>query len=149
MECYDMARTINMTAAEITEKHARNLKASVPDIRRGVEAVTESPMEAAAASEDKYLAGVQRAVSQGTWKAGLLNVTLPEWKTATIEKGIGRIAAGIDAATSKQREFYGKLIPHIAAGQALVADMPTNTLEDSISKMAAFTRHMAEFKKTA
>lgn len=143
-----MAKRLRMNAAEITEKQSRRLKASIPDIKAGVLAVTDSPMEAAIAQEDKMLANLTESIVSGKWRRGLERVGLPFWKTQTAEKGTIRIAAGIDGAKAKQEKFYAELIPHIQAGQDLVADMPTMTLDEGIAKSAAFIRHMAEFKRS-
>ena len=40
-----------VTAEEYQEKHARRLKASVEDIRRGIERVSTNPCDLAAAKE--------------------------------------------------------------------------------------------------
>ena len=44
-----------LTPLEFQEKHARRLKASVEDVRKGIDRVTENPCELAAAKQDKML----------------------------------------------------------------------------------------------
>jgi len=136
-----------LTAAEYTEKHARRLKASVEDIRRGIERVTVNPCEKAAAKQDKMLANLTRAVSDGKWAAGLKRVTLDEWKRKARDIGVNRVAAGIDGAKDKVTAFAEDLLPHIDRQQAKIAAMPDVTLDDNINRMVAFTRGMAEFKR--
>ena len=138
---------MNITPQEYQEKHARNLKASIPDVRRGVERVTESPTEKAAAQADKYLLGIQEAVTSGKWQAGLRRVSLQEWKSKMIDKGIVRISTGIDAASAKVVSFASELLPFEANLQAQIETMPDMTLEDSIARATAWMRGMTAFRQ--
>jgi hypothetical protein len=136
---------ITITPEEFAEKHARRLKAAVEDIRAGVERVTESPTAKAAAKQDKMIARLQEAVSSGKWAARLKAVPLEDWKSKTIEKGLGRIAAGIDAAHDKQVKFAGQLLPYEQDLLGKLEKMPDLTLEDSINRATTWIRNMAKF----
>jgi len=138
---------VKITPQEYATKHARRLKASVEDIRTGVSRVTESPTAKAAAKEDKMLAGISEAVHSGKWRRGLLRVTLEEWKAKTLEKGIGRIAAGIDAAHDQQVDFATQLFAFENSLLGKIATMPDLTLEDSISRATEWIRGMATFER--
>lgn len=138
---------VKLTPAEFQEKHARRLVASVEDIRRGIDRVTESPMEKAIAKKEKMLTNLTAAVNDGRWERGLKRVSLEDWKTKTRDVGVGRIAAGIQAASSKVIAFAEELLPHIEAGQAKLANMPDITLEDNIARMSSFVRHMSNMKR--
>lgn len=137
-----------LTPAEATEKHARRLKASTEDMRRGIERVTESPTEKAAAKQDKMLANLTASVQSGKWAAGLKRVSLDEWKKKARDVGVNRVAAGIDAAKEKVQAFFEDLLPHIDRGQAVIAAMPDVTLDDNINRSVAFMRHMATMKRS-
>lgn len=136
-----------LTAVEFQEKHARRLKASVEDVRRGIERVTESPTDKAVAKQDKMLANLTRAVTDGKWAAGLKRVTLEEWKRKARDIGVNRIAAGIDGAKEKVVAFAEVLLPHIDRGVEKIKGMPDVTLDDNINRMVSFIRHMGEFKR--
>ena len=135
-------------ARAFQEKHARRLKASLPDVRSGVERVTESPTEKAALAQDKYLLGIQEAVTSGKWAAGLRRVSLSDWKDKMINKGINRISGGIDAAADKVVAFAQDLLPFEASLQAQIEGMPDMTLEDSIGRVTAWMRGMTEFRRS-
>jgi len=137
-----------LTSAEFQEKHARRLKASVEDVRSGIDRVTENPCEKAAAKQDKMLTNLTASVSSGKWAAGLKRVTLDEWKTKARDIGVNRIAAGIDGAKDKVVAFADQLLPHIDRGTAAIKSMPDTTLDDNINRMTTFARHMAGFKRT-
>ena len=136
-----------LTAAQATEKHNRRLKASIPDMQLGIENVTESPTAKAAAKQDKMLAEITRSIQSGKWAAGLKRVTLEDWKAAMLNKGVGRVAAGIDAAGPKVEAFFSELLPYIDAGKVKLDAMPDVTLEDSINRMTFMVRYMAKFTR--
>ena len=136
-----------LTAAEFQEKHARRLTASIDDVRKGIERVTENPCQKAAASKDKMLANLTAAVQSGKWASGLNRVSLDDWKTKARDVGVNRIAAGINAAKPKVIAFAEKLLPHIDAQSAKIKNMPSITLEDNIARMTTFVRGMASFKR--
>lgn len=135
-----------LNASDVTAKWARNMTASVPAIKAGVQAVTESPMTKAAAAADRYVAGVQRAAESGKWQEGLMSVSLDEWKRLTAEKGAGRIAAGVSAATPKMESFMRQLLPFTAQVSRDIQAMPKGTLEDSIARSTETIRKMAQFR---
>jgi len=136
-----------LTAKEVTEKHARRLKGAVEDMRTGVERVTESPTAKAAKAADKMKARIVASIDNGKWAAGLNRVSLDEWKSKMLTKGVNRVAQGIDEASGKVEAFYADLLPHIDRGKEKIAKMNDVTLEDSINRMTTFIRHMSSFKR--
>ena len=142
-----MAKTIKITPEEFQEKHARRLKGALQDISTGIDRVTEAPTAKAAAKEQKMVANLNSAVQSGKWRNGLNRVSLEQWKTAAKQKGINRIAAGIDGAKDKVTAFAGQLLAHEATLQGQVQKMPDLTLEDSISRATAWIRGMNKFER--
>ena len=138
---------VKLTPSEFREKHARRLKGAVEDIRAGVERVTEAPGLKAAAKADKWHAAMSSQDTKDKWRRRVASTTLEDWKEKMINKGVGRIAAGIDGASAKVEEFAEKLIAHQNAGLTTIEKMPDLTLEDSISRATAWIRHMSNFKR--
>ena len=136
------------TPARAAEKWVRNLSGATQEIRDGVQGVTVSPMDKAADQAEKYRARVNAAVDSGKYQARLRDVSLDEWKRATLEKGIGRIATGAAAAQDDVQDFFNQLFPFQERLQAQIDSMPDTTLEDSIARQAAWTRGMAEFQRS-
>jgi len=136
-----------LTSTEFQDKHARRLKAAVEDMRKGIDRVTESPTEKAANKQDKMLANLTAAVTNGKWSAGLKRVSLEEWKRKARDVGVNRVAAGIDAAKDKVVAFAEELLPYIDRQKAQLASMPDVTLDDNINRMNTFIRGMANFKR--
>ena len=136
-----------LTPAEFREKHARRLKAATEDMRKGIEAVTESPTAKAATKMDKLRTNLLKAIDSGKMAKRLKAVSLEEWKRKTVDVGIGRVAAGIDASAAKVEDFASQLLPHLDKLKTEIDHMPDVTLDDSINRMVAHTRGMAKFEK--
>lgn len=134
-----------LNAQEFREKHARNLKASQPDIRRGIERVTVAPGKAAAAKQEKMKANINASIDSGKWAKNVSKVSLSDWQTKAINKGIPRIATGIDAAAAKVEAFASRLLPAVDAAVNKIKTMPDLTLDDNIARMGAYAREMARF----
>lgn len=136
-----------LTPAEFREKHARRLKESIPDIRAGIARVTESPTAKAAGKVDKMRTNLLAALDSGKWANRLKAVSLEVWKSAAIDKGVNRIASGIDGAAAKVEDFAGQLLPFQDKLKADIQRMPDVTLEDNIQRMVTQIRGMAKFVK--
>lgn len=136
----------NISPSEFAKKWNRRLKGALPDIRSGVERVSESPMEKAAAAQDKMKARLIEAIDSGKWAMRLRSVSLDEWKKKLIEKGLPAISTGADLAIPRVEDFANQLLSFQKTAIAEIDRMPTLTLEDSIRKMEAWIRKMATFK---
>jgi hypothetical protein len=137
---------INITPAEAAEKQARRLKASTPDIIRGIERVEVAPGQLAAAQVDKMRTNINKAIDSGKWGRRVAGVSLPDWKEQAINKGVPRIAAGIDAARPKVEKFFGQFLPHLEVIQKELEAMPSVTLEDNIGRAVHNMRRNADFE---
>ena len=135
-----------VTPEEYAAKHAQRLKAASEDIRRGIERTSRAPGEAAVAQQDKLVSKFQEAVSSGRWASATRAVSLGDWQSAAINKGVPRIAAGIDAAAPKQAQMASRLLAAVDAEAAKARALPSTTLEDNINRMSTFVRGMAKYK---
>lgn len=129
-------------------KWANRTKGATNEYRQGISAVTESPMVKAAAAADKYLNRVQEAVNSGKFAERLRNTSIDKWKSNALEKGAQRIAAGVDGSVGDVEDFYSELFPFQERLASTVDAMPDATIEDSINRMVAWTRGMAEFHRS-
>jgi len=135
-----------LTPEQYAEKQARNLKNSLPDIRAGIERVSTAPGVAAAAAQTRMKDNLNRSIDDGRWAAKVRGVTLEEWKNAALNKGVDRIAAGIDQAHDKQVQMAGRLLAAVDSSAAKSNAMPKGTIQDSIARMTAFVEDMHKFK---
>jgi len=138
-----------MSSKQIADKWARNTKAATQSMKDGVQAVTESPMEKAADRADAMVAGVQRAVADGRWQAGLRRVSTQEWKDRMISKGIPRVSQGVTDATNDFASFMGEFMPYVQEGQRQLASTPRGDLQTNINRMVQMVQFLSEFKRSA
>jgi hypothetical protein len=133
-----------VTAQEGADKWAQRTAAATQDVIRGVDRVQRAPGAAAAAASGKWLQRVTTA--EPKFKARVAAVSLGDWQQAT-KDGAARIASGVQAKKAKMASFAQAFYDHLDRGAAAIAQMPTNTVEDSIAKAAAQIRHNANFKR--
>ena len=138
-----MAKVITMTPDQLATNWKNGMTNAVTKIQDGVSRVTDSPMQKAAAAQDRYLAGVNKAVQSGRFANALNAVDLNTWKNVTKQKVGERLAGGATAAVPKVTAFAKYLIPAVNNAVAVVDGMPKLTLQDSINRAAAFMTTMA------
>jgi len=138
---------VKLTPQEYQAKHAARLKASISDIQAGVQRVTTSPTTQAANAQAKMLQNLTTSVTSGKWAARLKSVDLTTWQRATIDKGLNRIASGIDGAQQKVIDFASQLLPYESSLQDQVSKLPNLTLEDSVQRATNWIRGMAKFTR--
>lgn len=136
-----------LTPQQAADKLAKNLKASTQYIQQGVQNVTVAPGKSAAQKQDKMRNNILAAIDSGKWAQRVSSVSLNDWQTQMVNKGIPRIAAGIDAANGKVTDFFTQLLPYQDSLKSQIASMPDLTLEDNISRMTTFVRGMSNFKR--
>lgn len=134
------------TPQEAAEKWAKNTKGATQEMTRGIQKVTEAPGAAAAAKQDKLRQNLVSKIDDGTWAERVASVTLGEWKDKMLNKGVGRVAAGVDGAGSKVIDFHGQRADHQERIETELKNMPDVTLEDGINRMVHQVRRMSEFK---
>jgi hypothetical protein len=137
------------TAQQASQAWQRGLQGATEKIKQGVMAVTVAPTQLAAAQQNAYLQGVQRAVDSGKYAAGLRRVSLTDWQNATITKGVGRIASGATAALPKFESFMNQFLPHLQAGVNALQNMPRGDLNQNIARAVAMIEHNARFRRTS
>jgi hypothetical protein len=141
-----MSKIDRMTGADFQALHAKNLKAATDEIRKGVDAVTVSPGQQAAAAKDVYVAKMTSAEVQDRWAKNVSKVNLDDWKNKIKNKGIGRISAGLDEAATKIQDFGDKLIAFQKSALPAFNSRRPLTVDDAAQKAADWIKKMGEFK---
>lgn len=139
-----MAKTL--TADQIAEKQVRRSQGATQDYKNGVNAVKESPMKKAADAVDRYLAGVQASVADGSYVDGLNSVSLSDWQAKTSTKGGANYAPGVLAAQQTIADFHAQRAQAQASIDAELNSMPRGDLETNIQRATTQMRRMGEFK---
>ena len=136
---------VRATPADATSKWVANLSGSTERIKAGVQRVTQSPGQKAAAQSQKWLQRV--TASQDKWKQRVGSVSLSDWQQSMIDVGVPRVAQGAQAKQNKFQAFAAEFFPYLAQGVQRIDAMPSTTLEDNINRAVAMIRHNAGFKR--
>jgi hypothetical protein len=135
---------MTQTPDVIAANWASKLAASTQKITDGVNGVTVAPGQAAARQADVWLANLQ--ASQAKWKTRVSSVSLADWQSMMITKGIPRIASGATAAQPKFQQFMTQFLPYVQAGRN---SLPARgTLDQNINRAVTMMRHNAAFKRS-
>lgn len=133
-----------LTPQEAAAKLVQRASAATGDYQAGVMRVSRAPGEAAAASANRMLAGVQQAVQSGRWANRVRSVSLGEWQRQTSEKGAARYAQGVQAAQGKIEQRMAQLLPMVDSAAAKARSMPADTKEQRIQRSVAFQQAMTK-----
>lgn len=133
-----------VTPEKYADRWKTGLTQNTARIREGIENVKVSPTAAAAAVADRTLSKIIAAFQDGTWANQLKKVSLEDWRDSAINKGLQRIAAGVEAATPAQVQMAQKLLAAVDATMAEVNKTPRGDLETNIARSATMIRGMAK-----
>lgn len=143
-----MARQARKTAQQVAQKWSQNLGNATASMTNGANAVQVAPTQLAAANPQGYLNGVQQAVASGKWQRRLGNVSLQDWKTAYIQKGIPRVGTGATAAIPKVQAAFGPLLDFVYNTRDQVNQSnPRGSLAQNMARMNAFVQAMSQYNK--
>lgn len=131
-----------VTPEEFAEEWANGLKNKTAKIRRGIERVRDAPGVKAAAKQDKLVQNFNAAVQSGKWRDNVSAVPVEEWRQKTLNKGLQRIAAGVDEAKPRMQQVGAQLLDHIDRGLGKLERMDDTTPEAREQRMIEFSRHM-------
>lgn len=136
-----------MSAADVAAKWSRNLLANKSSITAGINAVTESPTEKAAKAQQAYADGCAEAASSGRFAAGCRAVSLEDWRSAAINKGLRNLDTGVKAAEPKMTKFMEQYLPFVQQTSAQIQRMPKGSRSDAMARIQANLDALDQFKK--
>lgn len=126
-------------------KWANNLAGATQAISDGVDRVTVSPGQKAAAQVQVWQQNTAAAAQKFARNVG--RVPLATWQADMKQKGIPRIASGAQQAQPKMAAFLTSFLPFMDAG---VKALPARgTLEQNLNRMVAMARHTAGYQRPA
>lgn len=132
-----------VTPEQAATKWSTRLQASTGDITTGVRNVTEAPGIAAARQKQLWVTRVTQSADK--WARRVSAVSLQEWQTAMIDKGINRISGGATAAIPKVTAFMQDFLPYVDQGVQQIRSMPKGNVDMGIARAAAMIRHNAGY----
>jgi hypothetical protein len=126
------------------QKWSTNLNAAGTYIKNGVNAVQVAPGQAAAQAQDRMLHGITTAIQSGKWAKNVSAVSLQQWQSAMINKGIPRIAQGTAQAVQNKGPAIDVLLANVSTAQAAAHALPKGGIEQGIARATAFMRAMSQ-----
>lgn len=128
-----MARAIP-SAAEAASRWQQGFGAAGQRWADGIEAVTVSPGQMAAAALPRYIAGVQTNAQK--WASRTASVSLAQWKQMAVSKGQSRLASGAQAGMAKYQQRIAAVLD---AEKSIIAGLPPRgTVEQNIQRSSSF-----------
>ena len=139
-----MVKQVRVTPEEYASRWGAGLNGSIERIRSGVLAVTVAPGTLAAKKADKWQAAIARVETKTKWAQNVAGVSLEDWQSAMLNKGLNRIPDGVAQAQPKMATYGARLIAHQDRLLAELDGMADITLEDSIRRATFWIRGMAK-----
>lgn len=136
-----------MTGSETAAKWVKNMLANKDSARKGVEAVKEAPGKKAAERVDAYASGCAEAASSGKFASACRAVSLEDWKSAYLDKGLKNLDTGVKAAESKMAKFLDKYLPYIKEKSKTIQGMAKGSRADAMARIEANLDALDEFKR--
>lgn len=128
-----------MARAKTLEQTVENLRASTVLISaRYTTGINNAQWQAAAASdqaEQNYGTGVQRAIADGSRRAGIMKVTDAEWRLAAIAKGASVIGARITDALPKYRANFAPILQAMTAAAEALPPRTTSATQNVTARL--------------
>ncbi len=133
------------SAQEASQNWVRGMSNATDKIRKGAQRVTESPGAKAAAAVDLWQQNVSSARAREKYVANVGAMSTEQWRTALMDKGIPRIAAGATAAQSKMQAFQQDFFPFL---QGVVNSLPPRgDLEQNLARANALARGLSGYRR--
>lgn len=132
------------TAQQVAQKWASRLGSATTTIKQGVMAVQMSPGAAAARQADVWVQNTTAAKAK--FQRNAAAVSLQDWQTATIDKGVARVGPGATAAVPKMAQVMGTLLPFIDRLKGSLP--PRGTTDQNINRAVQFMKGMTAYSKT-
>lgn len=133
-----------VTAQQWLTKWGNNLNAAGPYIQSGVNSVKTAPGVAAAAQQNLLLSNFTASVTSGQWAKAVSSVTLQQWQTAMINKGIPHIAQGVTSAQANKVASITALLSAVDASVQSIANLPKGGLQNNINRAVAYMNAMSQ-----
>lgn len=137
-----------MTPQENAKLWSERLSGAKSRIKSGIQGVTVSPTQKAAAAVDKYKAGCQKAADDGSFVSGCNKVSLQDWKNAAINKGLNNLDTGVREGEARVAAFQAKAAPFFKAASDAAAAVEGTGRSAAMQKMTAVWDAMDDLKQS-
>ena len=137
-----------MARPKTIQQAGENLRQVAPLIgARYITGINNADWQGPASSEQaeqNYSTGVQRAVADGTRRAGILDVTNQQWQQAAVSKGGGVIGQRIADAVPKSIQNFGPILAAMSQAQANLPPRTTSASQNVTNRLLPIIRSAME-----
>lgn len=134
----------NFDAVSAARNWTAGLTGAGQKIQDGVNRVTQAPGQKAASQAQKYINNVTASVPK--WQRKVAAVTLEQWRSAMIQKGVPRVASGAQASETKFQNALVPLFQFMSGLWQQVDGMDTSTPAARDAKMLAWVQGMRQYQ---
>lgn len=136
------------TAEQVRDKWLGRIQAATQEMQDGVNRVTVSPGDAAAAKKQKWINALMDARTQDKWERNVrIGGSLDKWRAAMLGYGINRVAQGAQAKQDKYLAAITPLLTYIDQVRAKVRTMDDSTPAARENRMLANMRMMRDYRR--
>ena len=135
------------TPTEVRDKWLRNIQNATQEMSAGVDRLTVSPGQSAAAKRQKWVNALMDTNVQDKWARNVQSVSLQQWQQAMKDYGINRVAQGAQAKQGKFENAMASLLPFIDRVRAQVRAMPDDTPAAREQRALAMMRGMRGYQR--
>lgn len=129
---------VRVSPADGVARWVQNLSASGPRITTGVNAVSVSPGQRAAAQKAKWIASLSDPQVQNKWASRVGAVSLEEWRDLMVNVGIPRIASGAQAKQGKYLAFAEKFYPFLSRVVGQIDALDSSSFQARVQRAVQF-----------
>lgn len=104
---------VKKTAQQASQAWQTNFAAAGPAYTAGINAVTVSPGQLAAAQQSLYVSQVQANAPK--WASKVAAVPISTWKTQATTVGVQNLATGATKGAAKQAAFMQTFLPQLSS----------------------------------
>ena len=129
------------TPQQITEKYGRKMAAAGPDYQAGVQQPSRNWEQATIAGKDRWAVGVQQALANGSFQAGVTGKN-DKWSRKATTVGVQRYAQAAQSAQAEYALVADKIISITSQVSDQVRAMPGATDQDREQRMLENARRI-------
>lgn len=127
---------VKATPADAAQAWSAGFGAAGTKYANGINAVTVSPGQLAAAQKNAYLANIQ--ASANIWASKVAAVPLQDWKQAATTTGVARLGTGATKGAPKMQAFMTNFLPKLSS---VVGGLPARgTFDQNLQRFNAYAQ---------
>lgn len=140
---------VRTSPADATSKWVSRLSGATAEITAGVQRVSTSPGQAAAAKFNKWVAAMTDPATQQKWRNNVGSLQLADWQNLMTNVGIPRIAAGAQAKQGKYQAFAEAFFPYLQRGVQQVEGMDDSSFAARVQRAVTMMTYNHNFKRSS